>query len=487
MLSFLRKKKVAKKILIALAALIIPAFVLWGVGSLGDKTIAGKDYVGTVGNHKVKFDEFFDAKRGAHIQFILSYLGQKELLEKILNDRELMNKIAWDRIIMLEEARKRGIKVSDKEVVGFITSHPLFVTDGYFDQKFYEYVLRQNLGISARTFEEEVRSALEISKLKNEILKNVTITDEEALSAYRKDFEKGKISYILIDVQKFNGQAEVKTEDIEGYYNGHKKEFTKSKQLNLEYMGFSYMSPEERQALVRIVNPLHKNLAKNPQDFEKVAEENSKEIEETGRFAKEAPPVDMQINSAAFDRLFTKEAGAVGIILTESASGFIYLVRIKEKIEQELQPIEEVSPAIEKQLKDSMEHEMAAKRSREIYELITEKNLSLEDAAKEAGVDVKKTEFISRFDYVDGVGGAYEMLDEVFMGRSDKAQGPYSTRKGYAIVRLEDFQEIDTEKFEKDKDTYRNKVLDAKKNQALTDWFSEVSQESELVIDLSHL
>ena len=60
----------------------------------------------------------------------------------------------------------------------------------------------------------------------------------------------------------------------------------------------------------------------------------------------------------------------------------------------------------------------------------------------------------------------------------------YFNLKGYIIAMLDAFEEINTKEFDKEKETYKNKVLAKKKNQVLRNWLAELSRSAELVIDL---
>jgi len=487
MLEFLRKKKVQKKILIALAAIIIPAFVLFGAGNLGGKRIAGSSFVGIIENKKISIDDFFQARRGTNIQLILSYLGQKEVLDTVMKDRNLMNKLTWDRIVMLRAAEKQGIDVTDEEVVRFITTHPLFVNNGLFDEKFYNYIVSKNLGINTRTFEEEIRSSLKISKLKDFLLKDILVTDKEVIDAYKRDFEKIKMTYLRIDNEKFKGAVDINGTDIDSYYASRKAEFIIPDRLNIEYIEFPYENLAEKDALQRTVNMLYKTVRKNPDKFDDIAEEHNREVKETGEFFRGNSPSDFRFDTGGFDNLFNKDVGSIDILFSEGAAGSVYIVRVKEKIASKIKSKEEVASIIEDDIRKERTQVLAKDKSEEVYKTIQEEKLSLETASAKYDLELSQTEFITRFGYVEGVGEAYGILEEMFKTRPMVASEPFKTRKGYIIARVDIFQEIDEERFKKEKQTYKNKVLAAKKTKVLTKWFTGISQNAHLKIDLRHL
>lgn len=225
MLKFLRKKNIAKIVFWFLVILILPAFVFWGTGSLSGPKDKRPKCVGTVENKKVSFEDFYYALNGIRCQIVLIYFTQPKILDAMFQNKELMGKLAWDRIIMLKEADKKKIKANDLEVVSFIQSHPIFNRNGAFDTKIYDHVLKYNIGLDPRGFEEIVRENIRIKKLNDLIAKDVTVTDEDILNEYKKVAQKFKIEYVLSGSAQFLAKAAISDEAAKDYYDNNKKEF----------------------------------------------------------------------------------------------------------------------------------------------------------------------------------------------------------------------------------------------------------------------
>jgi len=134
MLKLFRKKFVSRFILWGLLILILPAFVMWGSASMSRSKEKGPNYVGTVDNRKVSFDELYQALTGVRSQIILIYFNQPQVLKELLSNKPMLAKVAWDRILMLNKAKELHIKVPDKEVVASIRNHPIFIRNGAFEQ-----------------------------------------------------------------------------------------------------------------------------------------------------------------------------------------------------------------------------------------------------------------------------------------------------------------------------------------------------------------
>lgn len=224
MLKLFRKKIVMKIILWGLVIIVVPAFVMWGGASSSRSKGNGPDYVGFVNNRKVSFDELSNALSGVRCQIILNYFNQPRVLDALLANKPILAKLAWDRVLMLEEVKKAGIKISDKEVVEALRSHPLFLRNGVFDDKFYTYVLRNNIGLDPRAFEEIERENISLQKLSATFTEGIKLSDDDILSGYKRDFAKIKISYILLEPKDYMDEVSIDEAAVKDFYEKNRAE-----------------------------------------------------------------------------------------------------------------------------------------------------------------------------------------------------------------------------------------------------------------------
>ncbi|MCX5668005.1 MAG: SurA N-terminal domain-containing protein [Candidatus Omnitrophica bacterium] len=222
MLKLLRKKAVMKFILWGVVIIVVPSFIMWGGASSSRSKDKGPDYVGFVNNRKVLFDELSNALSGVRCQIILNYFNQPKVLDALLPNKPMLAKLAWDRILMLEEAKKAGIKTPDKEVIEALRSHPLFLRNGTFDDRFYAYMLRNNIGLEPRAFEEIVRENISLQKLSSSFTKDVKLSDDDILSEYKKEFAKIKISYILLEPKDCLNKVSIGENAVKDFYDKNK-------------------------------------------------------------------------------------------------------------------------------------------------------------------------------------------------------------------------------------------------------------------------
>jgi len=117
---------------------------------------------------------------------------------------ELIDQLTWNRILLLEAAKRAHIVVKNDEVVQNIVSLPVFQRNGVFDKKLY----KSTLGGTVKGFEERLRDDIRISKLREKITADVSVTGEEVKEAYKKKFEKIKASYISIPFADSDADSE---------------------------------------------------------------------------------------------------------------------------------------------------------------------------------------------------------------------------------------------------------------------------------------
>ena len=213
MLKVFRQKYVTKIILWAILILILPAFVIWGTGGMGRSGNKGPTYAGLINNKKISFDEFAESISAVKCQLVLNYFNQPNILDEFLKNKPFLGKLAWDRLIMAKEAKLRRIKASDKEVVGLIRSHPLFLRSGAFDDRMYGYVLRNSLGMDARTFEEMMRENIAIQKLQNLLTKDLKADETETLDKKKEKFLEGWLKTLELSTT-----LNIDLKDYEKYY-----------------------------------------------------------------------------------------------------------------------------------------------------------------------------------------------------------------------------------------------------------------------------
>ena len=190
MLKLMRKKGFAKKIILAIAIVIIFTFGFMGTAYLVTGS-GGTNYAGKIFGKKIPVEDFNKIYQNARIQAVRQYGFNLNKVAHLLN----LEAQTWDLLILLHEAKKRKIKISNDEIVNSIEKDNSFKKNDQFDVLLYNTILR-NLQIRPRDYEENVRDNLKIAELYKQVTSSVVLVDEDVFKEYQNRNEKIQTSYV---------------------------------------------------------------------------------------------------------------------------------------------------------------------------------------------------------------------------------------------------------------------------------------------------
>lgn len=479
MLKQLRQKKTMKRILWTLAILIIPPFVFWGAGSAMRSRQKGPNCAGTIFGRNVSFEEYSNAWQAARNQAMMMYGSKMDEIADALN----LEQQAWDRLILLHEAKKKGLRVSDQEVINTIQNLPFFQSKGQFDKRAYDLILTQAFRVEPRQFEEEIREILLIEKLRDTVIKGVQINDEELTQAYKRENEKSRITYILVAPAGFRATIKIDEPSLKRYYQANAESFRVGEQVNVEYIGFEFADYKKdakasedsaKENALMAAEKIDYILADKTKSFEETAKENSLTIKETGFFGEEGPIPQIgwfpEIQKAAF-RLRPGERSE----LIKSKMGFAkgyYIIKLKEKRASYVPGYEEVKSKIENILTSEEAQRLAAQEAGRLHKKLSgQKGLKFEDSAARLRRKVNYSQPFTRNEYIQGLGMAAELGEAAFTIKPGEISPVTQTRAGYCIFTVAQITPIDEEKFKNEKEEFSKKALESKKSRQLNDWY----------------
>ena len=179
----------------AIAGTAVGGMLLWLITSAVTIQSTRGDYAGILFGKRVPLADFAKALDSVTRQALMQYGDD---YRKRMPPSEMENR-AWERLTFLAEARRKGIRVSDKEVVEEIAASPLFQgKDGRFDQQGYEGILKYSMGVTPRAFEEETRENISIGKLVRGITGKAEVSEPEIQEAFQH--QEGSIRVTVLSV-----------------------------------------------------------------------------------------------------------------------------------------------------------------------------------------------------------------------------------------------------------------------------------------------
>ncbi|MFH1244871.1 MAG: SurA N-terminal domain-containing protein [Candidatus Omnitrophota bacterium] len=525
MLTFLRKRENTKKIMWGLAILVIPAFVLWGSGSLL-RSRNTPNYAGIVFGRKISFPDYQASLSACHNLALLKYGDAFSRVAKLLD----LKKEAWQRLILLAEVKKEKIKVTDQEVIDLIAQMPLFHKGDAFDKNRYAALLNYSLHTSPREFEEQIRETIKIQKLMGKVIASLSLTDEEITAAYRAENEKARASYVLIEPAQVAEQIQPAYAELVQYYQNHQNELKKPEQVNIEYIALYFdkdaptvditeeeiqdyyqknypgKTPENSQALAELTEKLKKQIretlrqektrsilgnriweiceqfGEENSSFEDVAGKNTLEIKETGFFGTQDTVPDIGLSYEFSNTAFSLTEGEISNVVTTPKGYFI--LKLKAKQAPHLPGLEEIKKEVEKKVIAEQSWQMAEKKGQELLDELNKlraQNMTFAAAAEKLGLTVKESGEFTRASYISGIGQSNEFAQAAFELNPEEISKLIAVSNGFCILTLQGIIPVDEKQFIQEKEKFAQGLLERKKESTLNVWLLNLERNAKLV------
>ncbi|MCX7975207.1 MAG: SurA N-terminal domain-containing protein [Candidatus Aminicenantes bacterium] len=267
MLKAMRKnvKKLKPSLWLVVAAFIIAIFAVWGGG--GRLEIGGEKPLIIVGEKKIYSQDYILALR----RQIESWQSQvKGLNRNLIEQLGLPQRVLQELIqqnLLLEIAKDLRIEVTDEEVRDRIMSLPVFQREGRFiGFEEYRRILELNR-MSVTEFEASLKQDLLLSKVAQLLTANAIVREIDAWENYKKNNDKARLEYLVMEKNKVNLEAIPTSEDLQSFFAKNQAR---------------YELPEKRQGYLIFLplSELKKEIAINEAEIEKYYEDNKEQFRE---------------------------------------------------------------------------------------------------------------------------------------------------------------------------------------------------------------
>jgi len=157
------------------------------------------------------------------------------------DERRAVEDQAFDQLItdilLQQEYRKRGIRVSDEEVIqqartnppAALLSDPTLQTDGRFDIEKYQRLLsspqarQQGMLLQLENY---YRNEIPRLKLEAQVLSDIYVSDAKLWNAYRDSYDSAQVSFVTFDPNTIpDSAATVSDADLRRYYDANADRF----------------------------------------------------------------------------------------------------------------------------------------------------------------------------------------------------------------------------------------------------------------------
>lgn len=423
--------------------------------------------VGSVGQESISAKEFQTAYRN-YIDSIRAQL-KPEMLKAFRFDKQIMDSLVL-RHVVNEEARRLGLGASTPEIEQKILENPVFREGGNFiGQVRYQNILAQN-NLTVDEFESSVRNEIMSEKLKNFITASLNVTDQEIEEAYKRQNEKTKVDYFIIDPALLADKVTVNEKEQRDYFEKNKATYSipEKRQAKYVFVATLAMRPKvtatddellqyfnqhrneyQIPETVRAQHILFKTQGKTPEEVEAIRQkalkvlDRAKKGEDFGALAKQFSEDTTASNGGdlgtfrrgqmvpEFDRVaFSLEPGAISD-LVQTQFGF-HIIKVTEKHPAVDRDFAEMKEAIRPIVLTRKAEQQAADIAQQVaVDLI--RNNDMDAVAAKYGVEVKETPLVQQGQAIPELGEATELSNRIFA----MAQGEIGTAipvdRGYVV------------------------------------------------------
>jgi peptidyl-prolyl cis-trans isomerase D len=458
-------------ILVCLAFVVfyIPDFLSPPTGDL-----AATDAVAIVDGREISGAEFqrtYQAQLGAYRE---AYGGNvsDQILRQLGIDQQILQQMIDERAA-LAEAERLDIRVSDEEVRQRILTLPALMENGAFigEQRYLQLLNAQRPPVTPSDFEESLRRALAIDRLRSMVTGWLTIADDEIEQEYRRRNDKVKLLVASLPLDTFRDVVKASDEEVAAYFEAHQEEFRVPEKRKIRYAlvdvdavrlktivpdadverayneSFEQFStPDE----VRASHILLRTEGKDEAVVRALAEDILKQARAGTDFAQLATKYSEDATSApnggdldffsrgrmipAFEETaFALAEGAIGD-LVRTDFGF-HIIKVTGKRAGTSRSLESVRPQLVEQLGDQRAQAEAADLGERLGAAVTDR-ASLDSAAAANGLTVQETEFFAPGDPIMGLGPAPDVAARVFAMAENEVSGVIPTARGPVVATL---------------------------------------------------
>jgi peptidyl-prolyl cis-trans isomerase D len=459
--------------------LVFIAFVFVDFGGALGAPRGATTPAATVGGATITYKAFEREYRRLEEQYRQAFGGDipAQFAEQLRLPVQALDRLI-DRELLAEEARRRGLAVSDAEVSRFLLAQPaLQGPDGKFVGKdVYERFVRQIGYSTPREFEDAVREDLAIEKLTETLVSSVPVAEDAVerswrdaneraqvryllfsgdrhlaaaqptteqiaahFAAHRSDFripEQRVVDYLLVDTAKLRATLEIPAAEVEKWYRENLAEFSRPEEVRARHILVNIDENRDEAAAAARMDEVRGKLAAGT-PFEQLAREYSDDpgsrerggdLDYFGRGR-----MIREFEEAAFN------AGIGQVVGPVRTTYGLHLIEVLDRRAGGTTALAEAEPRIRARLAGERARAAAETRARELAAALAGKGGSEEEWKKLADENVVTfvtTPAVSREDSVPGIGRNQAFTDAAFALEPGGVSAPVEVPRGWLVMRL---------------------------------------------------
>lgn len=434
MLEAIRERTKGRLAKIILALIVIP-FALFGIDTYLQN--AGSNVaVAKVAGETITVQEYSNA-----LQNLRNKLQSEGKVDPAMLDKPEVRQLVLDRLItdrlLSKEVKRAKFNISDEQLSNYIIGLPEFTQDGQFSQELYDRILSQNR-MSPTQFENAKRADLKVQQAHEGLASLAFIPAAVAEQTLKIEHQSREVSVAEIKTKDFISQVKIDPAQVKAYYEKNKDKFRKPEQVKLEFVLMSantlipgmqvtedeakkfyadnaekFQGDEQRRASHILIGFGVSATPQAKQEAKKKAEAVLAEVKKKGsnfealakKYSQDPGSAEKGGDLGMFgrgamvkpfeDTVFSMAPGAVSD-LVESEFGY-HMIKLTE-IKGAAQTYDSVKTNIRAELMYQKALAKFSEQTENFSNMVYEQSASLEPAAKAFGLQIQKTDWLSRAD-----------------------------------------------------------------------------------------
>jgi peptidyl-prolyl cis-trans isomerase D len=282
------------------------------------------------------------------------------------------------------------------------------------------------------------------------------------------DMEKGKISDL---VKTTYGYHIIKVEDIK---EERVKDFEEVRDQILDILIGNESEDLAHERALSLIDRMPYDI-----DLAEYAAENGITVISTEYFSREDPIPYIQGDEKLKKLVFSLQSKEISEVI-EFDDDF-YIIQVMDRKPSYLPEMDEVADEVEADYKDylaTMEARLSAER---FLEKLRQGN-DWDELAEEANMKPETTDFFARLDFPENI-GVIQGLNEAAFNLSENNRYPEAVFEGgevIFVIRWEDKQGIDKEKYQEEKQRYADSIISSKRQVLYYSWLQRLKDRADI-------
>jgi peptidyl-prolyl cis-trans isomerase D len=199
---------------------VAAAFMVWG-----QKGAQRASSAAVVADQEISRAELYQRTRVIENNIRAQLGGQMEAgLLKSLDPKSMALSALIEEALMRQAAGEAGVYVSDEEVRDAVMGMKEFLTDGVFDRRKYQDLLKLN-ELTPSDFEVNIRQSLLAAKFRSMARRAVHVSEAEALDAWLKENQTQVVEYVEAPEEALKKEIKPTGAELAEWYAKHNLDF----------------------------------------------------------------------------------------------------------------------------------------------------------------------------------------------------------------------------------------------------------------------